>query len=216
MAIWWTEDDIAKVVRQVLASDTGRSIVRQHVDTILREEATRAIGAELRTTAELLAEQVKTTLQRKLNAAYATQAERLTSKLVELERSLEAAAPAQEMRLKAFENRIEEVSAAIEGWLDEPTRSLVTLCNEGAARFTAEVNNIMKKSALKMQGTVEHAKQRVDRMMQTKLHTMVVAAVREHVRSVPFEEDRLSNKQIAAAMGVSLRGAKRLRRAGMV
>ena len=51
VAIWWTEDDIAKVARQVLASDVGRSIVRQHIEATLRDETTRAIGAEMRAVA---------------------------------------------------------------------------------------------------------------------------------------------------------------------
>lgn len=213
MSIWWTEDDIAKVAQQVLTSNTGRSVVRQHIETILREEALRAIGADMRDIAEQLAIQGEAILQRKFDAAYAAQAKRLASKLANIEKKLEAAGPAQEKRLTAFEDRMEEVSEAIEGWLDEPTRSMTALCDEGVARFTAAVDKIVESSLLKTQDEADRAKRRIDKMMQTKLHGMVLAAVREHVKSVPFEQDLLSNRQFAAARGVSLREVKRRRRA---
>ena len=215
MALWWTENDITKVAQQVLESDIGRTIARQHIEAVLREEDTRAMGAELRARAEHLADQGKAALQRKFDAAYTAQAERLNIKLGDLEKKLESTAPNQEKRLTTFENRIEEVEEAMEGWLDEPTRSMTILCDDGITRFTAAVERIMESSVLRTQDDADQAKRRIDRMMQTKLHTMVLAAVREHVKSLPFEQDQLSNRQLAAARGVSLREAKRIRRAAL-
>lgn len=215
MAIWWTEDDIGKVARQVLAGDVGKSIVRQHINDILREEVTRSLGAELRAVAEQLGEEGKASLQRKLNSAYARQAERLTKRIAQLEMELEAASPLQQKRLEAFEDRLDEVSASLEGWLNEPTRSIQALVKDSLKGLRIEVEKTLEKSTAKTQAGADQIVRRADDMMQAQLYALVLSAVREHVKSLPFEEDRLSNRQFAAARGMSLRAVKRMRRAAI-
>lgn len=215
VAIWWTEDDISNVTRKVLTSDVGRSIVRTHIDAILQNEVTRALGAELRIIAERFGEEGKLSLQRKLNSVYAAQVERLAKRLAELESELEAASPGYEKRLKAFEYRLDQLSSSLESWLDEPTRSLQDLVTENLANFKSELKDITNKSARKAQKNAEQIEHNVNLIIQTELYALVLSAVREHVKSLSFEKEELSNKQVAATMGISLRAAKRMRRANV-
>lgn len=165
--------------------------------------------------AEQLGEEGKASLQRKLNAAYTAQAERLTKRIAQLEIELEAASPTQQKRLEAFEDRLDEVSASLEGWLDEPTRSIQMLVKDSLKGLKIEVEKTLEKSAAKAQAGADQIIRRADDMMQAQLYTLVLSAVREHVKSLPFEENRLSNKQFAAARGMSLRAVKRMRHAAI-
>lgn len=215
MVIWWTEEKVSEVAGQVLAGDIGKSIVRKHIDIILQEEVTRALGAELRALAEHLGEDGKASLQRKLNSVYTSQAERLTKRMAHLESELEAASPIQQKRLKAFEDRLDKVSVSFGSWLDEPTRSIQVLVKENLKAFRTEVEKTLETSSLKAQASADQIKRQANTIMQAQLYTLILSAVREHVKSFPFEKDRLSNKQFAAARGVSLRAVKRMRRAAI-
>jgi len=214
VALWWTwtESDIRKIAEEVLAGDDGRASTRKHLEGLLREQTITALGAELNATAEHIVESAKVALQRKLNAVYAAQAERLAARLGQLDQDLEAKAPAHQRRLEALEVQLDEVSARYEGWLDEPAQILKSMLADGMAQFTEEIAKISKESRSRARMAMKNLEAEAQKNLETRLHDLVLDAVREHVTSTEFDQDGLSNKQLAAAKRILLRAAKRLRR----
>jgi DNA-binding NarL/FixJ family response regulator len=114
-----------------------------------------------------------------------------------------------------LEQKLHEVEAACEHWLDSPRQQLKRVAEEHQAAVAEDLNNLSKDAAVRAIAMVARAERKVAEMIEQRLHSLVVAAVREHVTSASFEEDGLTNKQIAAARGISLRAVKRLRRVGL-
>jgi hypothetical protein len=213
--VFWTENGIRNVVLNVLSGSEGTTCVRTHVANVLRGDVDETLVEERRRSAEQLAERAKTSLHRRLNEIYAAQCERLDAELAKFIGELEKKAPEQERRLKALEQKLNEVETACEHWLDTPRQQLKRVAEEHQAAVAVDLNNLSKGAATRTRAMVARGERKVAEMIEQKLHGLIVAAVREHVTSASFEEDSLSNKQIAAARGMSLRAVKRLRRAGL-
>ncbi len=213
--VFWTENGIRNVVLSVMAGSEGTTCVRTHVANVLRGDVDETLAEERRQSAEQLAERAKASLHRRLNEIYAVQCERLDTELAKFIRELEKKAPDQERRLKALEQKLNEVEAACEHWLDTPREQLKRLAEEHQAAAAVDLNSLSKDAATRTQAMVARAERKVAELIEQRLHSQIVAAVQEHVRSASFKEDGLSIKQIAAARGISLRAVKRLRRAGL-
>jgi hypothetical protein len=113
-----------------------------------------------------------------------------------------------------FEDKLREVVTSYRGRLDEPERDLLSMISQHKEEFAKEIKEMAADSMTQMRAAARQVEKRVDKLIEARLHDLVLEAVREHVRSTPFEQDSVSNKQLAAAKGISLRAAKRLRRAG--
>jgi len=198
-----------------MSGSEGTACVRTHVANILREDVDVALVEERRRSAEQLAERAKASLHRRLNEIYGVQCERLDAELATFIRELEKKAPDQERRLTALEQKLREVEAACEHWLESPRQQLKRVAEEYQAAVAEDLNNFSKDAVVRTKAMVARAERKVAEMIEERLHGLVVAAVREHVTSAPFEDDGLTNQQIAAARGISLRAVKRLRRAGL-
>lgn len=211
----WTEGGIRKVATDVVSGDAGKESTRKHVAALFQEQIATQLGdqlrqlrEELRVTAEQIAKDSKATLQRKLNSIYAAHAERLKGRITELERQLEANTPDYHKKLEQFEEKLQEVAVSYRARLDEPERDLADMISQHKNKFLKDLKRISTKLQAEMQEAILNA----EISASDRLHALILEAVREHVRSAPFEQDGLSNKQLAAAKGISLRAAKRLRR----
>lgn len=114
-----------------------------------------------------------------------------------------------------FESRLQEVVTTYRNRLNEPERDLLSMILQHKEEFAQEIKDMAANSMAQIRGAAQQTERRVEKMIEDRLHNLILEAVHEHVRSAPLERDGLSNKQLAAAKGISLRAAKRLRRAGL-
>ena len=213
--VLWSTEGIKRVAREVLASDDGAQIVRTQFVALLGKQDTSAIGQELKHEAERRAEAAKASLHRRVNEIYEAQCARLDKELREFCRKLERTAPDQTTRLQKLEDRLRAVQESYEGWLDEPAKELEALVSEQRNALEHSVSKIMNSSEIRIQSKMTQVESQLADLIEQRLHALVVEAVRDHVASAPFEEERLSNKQIAAARGISLRAVKRRHQKGL-
>jgi hypothetical protein len=211
----WTERSIRKTILSILAEDAGKEITRRHVSALLREDLETELGKELQAATERIAEDAKANLLRKLNSIYADQTQRFNKRIAALELQLQASAPEHARRLEDFEGKLKEVVTSYRKRLDEPQRDLADMISEHKEEFAKDVKNVAANAATTMRAAARQVERQVEKLIETQLHELILGAVREHVRSTPFDQDGLSNKQLAAEKGISLRAAKRLRREGL-
>lgn len=217
--VFWTENGIrtvaAEVAAEVLSGGKGAESARKHVFDLLRGTIGAEVGAELRATAESLAENAKSALHRKLNAIYAAQCEKLDQKLRQLEQDLEEREPGQTLRLERLERRLADLETSCEEWLEAPKQQLERVATEHQKAFSEELTKLAKSSETRVKGMITRVEQQITNLVQERLHDLLVEAVRQHVTSTPFVPEGMSNKQIATARRISLREVKRRRRMGL-
>ncbi len=193
--MFWTEGGIRAVISSELAGKQGKEIICEHVKALLREEIAPQLGDELRAVSERLGEGAKAALHRKLNAIYAAHIDRLRQRLDQFEHELEETSPRYRQKLEEFEKGIKHITESYQKLLSEPKDEIL--------------RDFRKQANI----TTRQIEKRLRDILETKLQDLILDTVREHVSSMPFEQEAISNKQLAAAKGISLRAAKRLRRA---
>ncbi len=211
--VFWTEGSIRAVISSELSGKQGKEITCEHVKALLREQVSSQLGDELRSVLESLAEGTKAALQRKLNTIYTTHIDRLRQRLDDFERELERASPKYLRQLEELKKDINKLALSNRKLLDEPRRELETVTLNFKNDLCSETQKIHDNFHKQARVTVRQLEKKIEDVYRTKLHDMILETIREYVRSAPFEQDHLSNKQLTATKGISLRAAKRLRRA---
>lgn len=213
----WTESRVEQIASDVatklVTGDLGARTIRERVSEIFKEDALDQLSTEARSATEKLATNAKASFHRKLNSIYEEHEQRLLQRVSELELRLKKQAPDFERRLKAFEEEIEQLTEKDEARLLEPERKLKQMITECSAHMAAELQEAQKQIASQVRLAVQKLEGRLEKIVETRLHAVLLEAVRDHVRSAPIQPAGLTNKQLAAANGISRRAAKRLRRA---
>lgn len=204
------------MIEDVISGPAGVAVTRKHVEKILRGDVVGEIGVELRNAAELLGEKAKASLHRRLNAIYAAHSESLDQQLATFASHLSERAPDQKRVLDALTERLADVEASTEGWLEEPRMQLGTLAKDRQKAFSEELGKIAKNSASRVKVMHEKAEVKLTELIDDRLRDLLIEAVQEHVASTPFAQSNLTNKQLAAVKRISLREVKRQRVRGLL
>jgi hypothetical protein len=216
VAIWWTEKDIRKLAEdeaaKTLAGDRGQIATHKHIERLIRDNVLNALSEEFNSISDRIVDDAKASLQGKVSAIYRAQTDRLEKRLKQFEQDLEAKSPQSHERLSKLESALNEVSARYQNWIEEPRQEIEKLASDSLADFKSDLENIKKDFKVKALKLASDIEARMEEIIQKNLHDFVLSAVREHVRSAPFNKNGLSNKQLAAARGVSLRRAKKERK----
>jgi hypothetical protein len=180
---------------------------------LLRADTVAQLGTELRVSAEQLADSAKASLQRKLNSIYDNQAKRLNQKILELERQVKQGTPEFQQQLKELKAKLADVIADQRKWLNEPEQLLKKLTSHFNERVARESRQACKKVVSLTKTAIDDLEKQIDLLVQNRFHDLLLDVVREYVSSASLQRTELTNKQLAAAKGISLREAKRIRRA---
>jgi hypothetical protein len=202
MFVIWTKHGVHEVVENYLAGSEGKECVRKHVSALLRENLETQLRSELSEAAERMADDARGNINRKLNSIYSSHTQRLKQRISDLELQLEASTPEHQQRLETLEDK-----------LREPERDLLEAIQQQKHAVTKDIKRTAAEAVMNMTAAARQIERRVEKLIETRLHEVMVDAAREHARSRPFDHNSLSNKQRAAAEGISLREVKRRRRA---
>lgn len=216
----WSETRVREIAVEEIKGKAGAAAVKSQLDVAVRgavrtDLATEitALKNEYRAAADRIVADNKAALHRKLNDAYETHSLKLRTELSTLEDKLAQDAPVLVKTLERMKAGVAEVSEQQRTLLAAPKQDLAALVAQHKLELAGAVEQAGKAADAEARAVVARVEKKLDDLVKAKLHEVLLRAVREHVRSEPFTGDGLSNKQLAAARGISLRAVKRLRRA---
>jgi hypothetical protein len=209
----WTENGIRRVANEVLTGQSGKDIIVQQVTTVLNERVHAQKASEIKTQIDEFLARHKSALTKALAKVFEAQTNRLESKLLELSAEIDKKAPDHIKKLKYLDDELSRINTESVTWLDKASEDLDDLLDEELKSFQIIIKKFLAERFEDTEKFYRVAENRLIEKVDKHLDRMLVESVKQHVRSSMFEEENLSNMQLAAIKGISLRAAKRLRRA---
>lgn len=213
------EGRVRELVAEEIKGKAGADAIKAQLDAAVRGPVRTDLAAEIarlkdeyRAAVDKIVADNKAALHRKLNDAYETHALKLRTELSILEDRLAQDTPVLVQRLERIEAKAAEVSERQQKLSAAPKQEFAALVAQHRAELTEAAEQARKASDARARALVARVEKQLGELVEAKLHEALLRAVREHVRAEPFTGDGLTNKQLAAARGISLRAAKRLRR----